>query len=54
MGKMSKKKQLKQKTIQPLVQKTIPPWIQVSYLSGFLGNALIVGIIIAAWIMTEI
>lgn len=53
MGKMSKKKQLKQRTIPPLKQKTIPPWIQVSFLSGFLGNVIIVGVIIAAWIVMK-
>lgn len=53
MGKISKKKQLKQKTIQPLVQKTIPPWIQVSYLSGALANVIIVGVIVAAWIVLK-
>lgn len=54
MGKMSKKKQLKQKTIAPVVQKTIPPWIRVSYINGFLANAFIVAIIIAAWIVITV
>ena len=53
MGKMSKKKQLKQKTIPVVVQKTIPPWIQVSYLSGALANVIIVGVIVAAWIVMK-
>lgn len=53
MGKMSKKKQLKQTTIPPLKQKTIPPFIRVSYLSGAWANVIIVGVIIAAWILMK-
>lgn len=42
---------MQQKAATPLQQKTIPPFIQVSYLGGALANVIIVGVIIAAWIL---